>query len=196
MTAKRNDNIPPQDVLDRLFTYDPITGDLRWKRRTVDFFTDNRFHTAEMQCAVWNKRHAGDIAFRISNSGYRQGAIFGKPVSAHRVVWKLIFGTDAVIIDHINGNRADNRLENLRECTSQENMRNQRRRFDSKSGVCGVTWNKGVGKWQAQIKVNGKNIYLGIHESIEDASDAYQKAKLEYGFHRLHGEGQEIRGLA
>ncbi len=83
-------------------------------------------------------------------------------------------------IDHINGNKADNRKENLRECTRSQNCINQAIRKDNKSGVKGVYWAKDRQKWRACIGVNWKTINLGTFKNKEDALVAYNDAAIKY----------------
>jgi len=91
---------------------------------------------------------------------------------AHRIVWKLATSEDpgSHQIDHINGDPSDNRIENLRKVTNQQNgMHRTRAQSNSRSGVVGVYPHKATGKWEASICHNGKSIFLGLHEHIEDA---------------------------
>lgn len=86
-------------------------------------------------------------------------------------------------VDHIDGDGLNNQLSNLRLATRQENSRNMRKPESNTSGVKGVVWHKKGKKWQAQIKTNGKNIYLGLFTSKEDAYKAYCEACVKH-----HGE--------
>src|SRR3546814_3106867 len=96
----------------------------------------------------------------------------------HRLIMNAPRGVE---VDHINGNGLDNRRENLRLASTSQNQMN-RKRTRSACGFKGVTFNKGCGKWQAQIKRAGKNIYLGLHETPERASAAYKgAAKILFG---------------
>jgi hypothetical protein len=88
-----------------------------------------------------------------------------------------------LFVDHINGDPLDNRRANLREATNSQNQMNARKRKGSASALKGVTWNKAVGKWQAQIKRDKRQVYLGLFESETAAHDAYCAAAAE-----LHGE--------
>lgn len=85
-----------------------------------------------------------------------------------------------LVVDHINHNGLDNRLENLRICTQQENMRNQAKHSDNKSGVKGVHWRDDVNKWRAEIWVNSKNKHLGYFDNLEDAKKTYNDAAIKY----------------
>ena len=78
-------------------------------------------------------------------------------------------------IDHIDGNGLNNRRENLRLCTNKENQRN-RRSLCGSSEYKGVAWHNRTKKWQARIKVDGVDVYLGVHEEEEAAARAYDKA--------------------
>ena len=114
------------------------------------------------------------------DNGYFHGAINGTIYKAHRVVWKLCMGTEPEMIDHINGDRADNRLCNLRPANPTINARNARLRIDSKSGLKGVSWCNTHKKWMAQIRVDTKTKYLGhFHEKLE-AYEAYKEAAINY----------------
>lgn len=85
------------------------------------------------------------------------------------------------VVDHINGNTLDNRKQNLRICSQQQNtMNNSNIRSNNTSGYKGVTWDKSKNKWTAQITVNYKNIHLGRYDKIEDAIKARQKAEIKY----------------
>lgn len=123
---------------------------------------------------------AGKRAGYLNHDGYIQFEIDGKKYAAHRLAWFYVFGRwPADQIDHINGKRHDNRIANLREANVSENQQNLKKaRVNNKtSGLLGVTWHKGIGKWQAQIKIGGRNHYLGVFETAESAYDAYLRAK-------------------
>jgi hypothetical protein len=98
-------------------------------------------------------------------------------VLMHRVITNAQTGMS---VDHINGNKLDNRRANLRLCNSSENSRNRSLASINTSGYKGVTWHKQTQKWQAQIEVNGRNIHLGLHQSVILAAIAYNNAALKY----------------
>ena len=87
------------------------------------------------------------------------------------------------VLDHIDGDCLNNRIENLREATQMQNMWNQKIAKNNKSGVKGVCWNFHLGKWQAQCMVNGKRHNIGFFKDIEDARISLEKFRLEH-----HGE--------
>lgn len=102
--------------------------------------------------------------------GYKRG--FGK-VYMHRLVAGAPKGLE---VDHKNGDKLDNRRENLRTCTRSENMLNVAKFKNNKSGFKGVSWNKSTSSWVARISVNGKYVVLGYFDDIKSAATAYRKA--------------------
>ena len=130
---------------------------------------------------TWLKRN-GNIAGTLNKiSGYIIISINNKNYRAHRLAWLYMTGNFPVNqMDHINRIRNDNRFENLREATNQENDFNKGEYKNNTSGYKGVFLNKEKNKWQAQIGINGKNINLGYFTNPEDASAAYETAKAKY----------------
>lgn len=120
----------------------------------------------------------------LNSNGYLVVRHQGKNYYAHRIIWEMGNGDipDNMVIDHINGDRADNHFSNLRLCSFAQNAMNQTKKSNL-SGLKGVVWDRGHNKWRAQIKVNYKNIYLGLYESKEAAYEAYKNAANKY-----HGE--------
>lgn len=115
-----------------------------------------------------------------------------KTFKVHRVIWFLCFGYWPEQIDHINGNRLDNRIENLRHATSVENTRNRKKpnSCKNKSQYKGVSPSKNPKKWRGRIKVNNKNIYLGSFDTEIEAALAYDKSAKE-----LFGEFAKLNFL-
>jgi hypothetical protein len=110
---------------------------------------------------------AGAAAGWTTAQGYRSITIGKVAVYAHRLAWAIVHRQwPDVSIDHINGNRQDNRISNLRVATHAQNLANRFVRKDSESGIKGVRQNKRTGKWQARIE-------LGNFGSAEDAARAH-----------------------
>ena len=151
-----------QDELKQMLDYSPDTGEFTWLVSSA------------------KRIKIGDIAGSPQSRGYRQIKINGKNYQLHRLVWLYVHGSFPThCIDHINGVKHDNRLSNLREATSAENMQNVKRYKSNSSGFIGVVRYEQRNKWTAQIQKNGKRIFLGYFDTPEEAHDAYLKAKVE-----------------
>lgn len=176
--------LPSQEVLRQLLRYEPETGKLFWRERGPEWFSDAG-NGRTINTSTWNKRYAGTEALNhIDAYGHRMGHILGQTNYAHRVIWRLVTGDEPKnMIDHINGDGADNRLVNLREATSSQNQHNAGVRRDNRSGYKGVSWSKLHSKWRAYVNYKGKRHYFGLHANIEDARAAQIEAAA-----RLHGE--------
>lgn len=156
-------------LLHRTFTYNPQTGSLNWRER------DRNLSGVE----------AGGTS---SPDGYRRIRIGGTIYLAHRIIIAMETGkwpTDQV--DHINGDRGDNRIENLRAVSRAENLLNKAQYRTNKSGVSGVHWHKQHRKWAASIQHGNKRRMLGVFSSFEDACAAREAAQADLGFHPNHG---------
>ena len=156
--------LPTPDALRQLLRYDPDTGDLFWRERPEGMFTSRRIARS------WNSTFAGKKAGNQKPNGYRYLRIFNRPLYAHRIAYAMSYGRwPAHQVDHIDGDRGNNALVNLRDCTNAENSRNSKLFSTNTSGHCGVTWDKQTSKWLAQARVNGKQYSLGRHDRLEDA---------------------------
>lgn len=142
-----------------MLVYDAMSGVFTWSVRPAKY------------------KRAGDVAGGLRADGYERIKILGRNYLAHRLAWLYMTGEwPEHHIDHINGVRSDNSWRNLRNATPVQNSQNQRRAHaNNKSGFFGVC--KAQGKWQAQIKVDGKSKYLGLFVSPEQANAAYLAAK-------------------
>lgn len=135
---------------------------------------------------------AGSIAGNLSRSHSRIPrrvvCIDGTQYLASRIAWLIHYGKwPDYDIDHINGDPLDNTITNLRDATRHDNLKNAARRTDNTSGITGVYWNVDRGKWQAQIGVDGRVLYIGLFSSIDQAIAARKRAEREHGFHDNHG---------
>ena len=132
--------------------YDPDTGVMTWRK------------------SYFASRIGKPLGYTSPTTGYRATHMDGRLWPMHRLIWLYVHGRwPADQIDHINGQRADNRLCNLREATHAQNCANIG--FWRGRPIKGVTFTRG--RWQAQIRVGGKNIYLGLFDTEEEASAAY-----------------------
>ena len=170
------------EELHHLFDVDFDDGILLWKRRSADMFATNR------SASIWNIRFAGKSALESPHpDGYQHGSIFGKLYLKHRVLLAMKLGYWPEYVDHINGNRADNRLCNLRSVTKSENGRNSAKPITNTSGHIGVSWNKRDKRWTAYITLNQKRKALGNFTLLQDAIECREKGELAYQFHPNHG---------
>jgi hypothetical protein len=125
---------------------------------------------------------AGDRAGYIQSRGYVAMNVGGKQYLAHRLAWRLTHGDwPKADIDHINGDKTDNRLCNLRDVNRQTNTENVRKaRTNSASGLLGAYFNKKKAKWFASITTSGRSKFLGHFETAEAAHRAYMAAKPQF----------------
>lgn len=174
-------------VLNRLLFYDAETGRLWWRKRSLCDCAS--VHAMNM----WNARSAGKEAFTARHPrGYRIGAIKNKSYIAHRVIWCMVHGEWPDQIDHINGERSDNRLFNLRSVNNATNHKNVGIPSNNTSGVSGVSWSKKERKWLARITVEGDEIRLVSTADFHLAVSIRKSAERHYKFHKNHGD--RVRG--
>lgn len=148
-----------QDELKHRLSYSEETGLFTWVNPTVN------------NCKVGSE--AG-----TSLNGYRRIMVNGRIYMAHRLAWLYVHGyTPEHEIDHINGNRSDNRICNLRLATHKQNMENTRLQMNNTSGHRGVTWDRNRQKWIARINHFNEVTYLGRYANIEDAVTAVKNAR-------------------
>lgn len=170
-----------QEVLCKLLNYNPKTGLFIWKSRNRNWFkSDHEF-------GRWNTRYANKPALTTKIDGYPMGHILIKPYKAHRVAFCMTYGYWPQYVDHINGQRDDNRIVNLQEASKVQNGRNQKKSSINTSGVTGVHWWEAGRVWRAQIGVNGRKLYLGAFETKEEAIAARKSAEKLYNFSERHG---------
>jgi hypothetical protein len=148
--------LPPIDLLRETFDYDPATGAITWKVKPA-------------MCVS-----VGSVAGRIHVSGYRHIMYKRKVYKAARLAYALHYGIDPYPyeVDHINRNRHDDAIENLRLATRSVNCRNQNLRVTNTSTCKGVSYNKREKKWCAHITIEGHRMHLGWYKTFEAARDA------------------------
>ena len=123
------------------------------------------------------------LAGTNKGSPYTRICINHRIYMAHRLAWYYMTGSPPdMLIDHINGDKRDNRFCNLRLADYSQNMMNSKLPSSNTSGCKGVTWVKKKKRWRASGKLNGKKIYLGLFANKEDAANKYQEfAKQNHG---------------
>jgi hypothetical protein len=124
------------------------------------------------------------------NRGYRRVRVDGKKYSNHRIIWEMFNGAipEGMQVDHINHDRADNKVENLRLVTRELNQRNQKKHCTNTSGVTGVSYVKRTGRWAAYVYVKGKLRNLGTYPTVAEAAKVREAAiKGLEGYHNNHG---------
>lgn len=139
------------DEISKYINYDPVSGKLFWKMSR-------------------GSRKAGDEA-NTTCEGYITIKVNKCSYKGHRIAWLLYYGDwPRGFIDHINQDRSDNRIVNLRDCNRQQNNSNVANRADNRSGVKGVSWKQSHGRWCAQISFQGKILHLGLFDCLEEAA--------------------------
>lgn len=178
--------LPPQKLLRQLLDYNRETGELKWRERRADMFKPGRW--GALHCAnSFNAQYAGKKADAKVNNGYNRIRILGKVYASHRIIWKLVHGRDPDCIDHQNGLRTDNRIENLRDVSLSQNSRNRKSPSSNSTGQLGVVWHQRDKRWMATIKHDGRKIHLGYFKEFQAAVEARKKAEVQFGYHRNHG---------
>ena len=165
------------DKLHKLLICDAEKGFLYWRERPG----------CNAQTRSWNTRYAGKRAItHLNQAGYYTGTVLAKGVKAHRVVWAMTYGDWPDVIDHIDGDRLNNTISNLRSTDFAGNAKNAKLRKDSVSGRVGV-YRRRNGVWSARIQADGREIHLGSFGSFSAACAARARAEQQYSFHVNHG---------
>lgn len=161
-----NDSKLTQSDLKRLLDYNPETGAFTWK------LVDN------------NRLRPGDVAGSIRKSGYINLGVQGALYLAHRLAWLYVNGQwPAGELDHINRDRSDNRIVNLREVTREQNCQNMLKPSNNTSGYKGVTFDRRKNMWMAKIYTRKRSRFLGYWHRAEDAGAAYAAAAAKIHTH-------------
>ena len=148
-------------------------------KELLDYNSDTGIFTWKVNIAKNVK--VGHIAGNVKDTGYIRIKINKKMYLAHHLAFLYVFNSiPSNMIDHINGNRADNRLCNLREVTNAENQYNSKINSKNNSGYKNVSWNKARNKWIVQLKINGKQKFIGYFDDLEFADLVAQEARNKY----------------
>lgn len=170
------ENVFMIDINDYL-SYDESSGDLIWAFK------------------LSRKVVVGSVAgCKCKRDGYIKVRFENRLYLAHRIIWESVMGRipEGMQIDHINHNRSDNRMENLRLVTHIENGMNQSRSVRNKSGVTGVSWQNRDKKWRSVISKDRKVIILGYFNNFDDAVATRLSAEIEFGYHVNHGRKLKV----
>ncbi len=140
----------------------------------------------------WNKaksnRVAGKKAGYTSDSGYRVISVDNFKYREHTLIWIWYYGyMPKQQIDHIDHDKLNNSIDNLRLVSAKENNKNRPKQSNNSSGCVGVSWHKRASKWQAYVKNDGLVIFLGYFISKDEAKHASLSARRQLGFHENHG---------
>ena len=167
----------PAALVAEIVSYDPASGIFTWVARQSH---------GDARVVAWNARHAGKEAFTFVSKGYRRGKMLGVSVSAHRVAFALMNAEwPTGCVDHINGDKQDNRWENLRLVSVADNNKNKKYHKKNKAGCLGVYSHKG--KFKASISIRGRNVSCGTFADVKSASAARSLAFEKLGYHENHG---------
>lgn len=186
--------LPPAELMRQLFDYDPETGEFLYKERDEQSFSPARPAAATFErdeawaLSAWNAQWAGRRAGSVGKIGYRILSVGLKRMPAHRVAWAIFYGEwPKLQIDHIDGDRGNNRIANLRQVSPAENQKNMRRYATNTSGVSGVYLHKASGLWHGVLSINRRPVSIGYFKTIDQAAVAMRIARAKYGFAPGHG---------
>lgn len=164
-------------VLDELLICDAENGKLYWRYREQKWFASERSRKS------WNSKYAWEEAFtNIGTHGYCVSTIHWVHYSAHRVIWAMHYRQEPPrYIDHINGDKCDNRIANLQSVSAAQNIMKARKSSKAKhSQYKGVTYSVRDKRWLATGMCNGKRFDLGRHATEGAAASAYNSFALSH----------------
>lgn len=168
MTAKEKRSMLTQERASELLKYCSDTGKVYWR------------------VSPCNATKKGEEIGRLMPDGYRTAKVDYVTYPVHRIVWLLVHGEfPKQCIDHIDGNRSNNRVENLRDVSRGLNQRNRMKSKNNTSGVTGVCWDKRYCRWVSKVKVDGRTTFLGGFQTVEEAKavrDKYLEERPWLGF--------------
>jgi hypothetical protein len=130
-------------------------------------------------CRAKNKIKIGDLIGCLMKNGYLKTRIGHKEYLVHRIIFMMHNGYLPEQVDHIDGNPLNNRIENLRAATNQQNSFNSKLSKANTSGVKGVSWINSRKKWEAKVMTSGNTVHLGRFDDIQDAENAVRLYRIE-----------------
>lgn len=190
MSDSRSQKVSELEVaarLSMLVDYNQETGDFIWKTREGQ----------DVGSKVFNSSWAGKRAGKVEKDGYIRISVkvFGRShwIRAHRLAWYMVYGSLPVNeVDHVNQQKGDNKISNLRDVTRTQNMRNRPMLGRNTSGVNGVCWSKSARKWQSYGQDGGKLKVLGTFLDIDEAAAVANAFRMRNGYSSAHGKPDAV----
>lgn len=162
------------DRANELFSYNPETGVV-----TRKISNSNRVKAGQQ---------VNSLSFSKKGDTYYNTKVDGRYYKVHRIIWLMHYGEwPSGSIDHINHQTLDNRIDNLRDVSFADNLKNRTLQKNNTSGFNGITWREDNKKWRARVIVDRKVINLGSYSKKEDAERAVLLCREKHGFHENHG---------
>jgi len=188
VSLKRTRKLPEQEYLKQRFHYCEDSGKLYWKIIPEDKIPFNKsLKGVRIFNANYSGKEAGTIQIGRHSPTYRRLNLDATHYLSHRLIFKLVYGVDAEVVDHIDGDSLNNNLSNLRNVTQAVNSRNNKISCNNMTGYTGVYWIKRDCIWRVSITKDGRQYNLGSYKNIDEAIMARKEKEREFGFHENHG---------
>jgi len=184
---------PTQEEIKKVLNYDSEIGVFTWKKRAEDIFRPSKWRYRN--CKIWNTRFAGTVAGHFEGR-YITIRLGKRQYWAHRLAYIYIYGkltNDE--IDHINREKTDNRISELRCVDRLSNQLNVGKTIKNTSGIVGVYYDNARLQWHAQIKAGSKPRFLGRYPILRDAVQARYDAEVKYGFTKINPDSTAYQYL-
>jgi hypothetical protein len=167
-----------EEYIRQNLSYNPETGIITW-----------------LTAGTFNRKPgvvAGGPLKQVCGKTYIRIKVKGKAYGAHNIAWLLTTGSwPTQLLDHKDGNGTNNKWDNLRDVSAEQNQRNRRLNSNNRSGVSGVI-QRSPTRWEVQIKGDNKLKYIGSYPTLEEAKIARQRAEEQYGYHPNHGQERPL----
>lgn len=184
--------LPELERLNLMLDYREDDGTLFWKEREASSFSQTGMMSGAWQAELWNSKYGGKPA-GSRQGGYHRVMIDGLSHMSHRVIWKMKTGSDPVYIDHIDGDRGNNRFSNLRSVEHAINMKNKALYSTNKTGIPGVEYHERDKVWRAKIGVDGGQVQLGSYPTKHEATIARIAGQIMLDYHENHGRSKVLK---